>query len=258
MPQPFTVEKWDSGSPLASFDQAGNLVLAGQITQNGEISGGQVIVPPGTTAGALQANNNLSDVPNPALARANLGIPSSSLEYGPAGYGLASFSIDPQAAQNTSSISNNTVWYVRIPIPANTSFSNVWWAVAAVGTGSAAGNTIGLYSDTGTLLDSIGSVPALWAPGAAGWVGGALAGGAQPAQSTLRYVYLAGLVTGMTTGPSWTFPASANDTHGPWAAIGPAGGNRRTAYATGSSLPASITPTSVGTATGYLPVCGVS
>jgi len=43
MPQPFTIETQPGGTPLATFDGAGNLNLAGQLTVGGAALGGQVL-----------------------------------------------------------------------------------------------------------------------------------------------------------------------------------------------------------------------
>jgi hypothetical protein len=50
MPQPFTVRDWDSGLPVATFDQAGNLNLAGTVTTGGLPSRDGTTVLPGTPA----------------------------------------------------------------------------------------------------------------------------------------------------------------------------------------------------------------
>jgi hypothetical protein len=177
--------------------------------------------------------------------------------YPASGYGLKSISVDPMSVQSNSAISSGTIWASRLWIPAGVAITNLWAAVRTGGThdGSTTPNRLGLYDDTGAQVALTADDSTLWT--AAGWRGGALAGGPVAAQGAGRFVYVLWIVRGMT-GLAMPFPVNANDANGPYASQGVGGGNRRTMYATGTSLPASFAPASYGTATGYVSLVGVS
>lgn len=178
--------------------------------------------------------------------------------YPSSGYGLVAMNADPMMMQGQAAI-NTLRWYSRLWIPANTPISSVWAAVRAGGThdGATTTNRIGLYTDAGVLVDALADNPALWT--AAGWRGGALPLGTIAAQATGRFVYLVWIIRGFGAGnPVMPYPANGTDSTASYASTGVGGGNRRAAYDTGSDLPASFTPTSVGTSTGSMTLVGVS
>ncbi|SRR6266568_2976070 len=179
--------------------------------------------------------------------------------YPLSGYGLLAASADPMICQAVGgAIGGNQLWYTRIWIPAGTVITNLWAAVHTGGTWDTltTPNQIGLYTDTGAKVDNTSDDGTLWT--VAGWRGGALSLGPVTAQSTGRFVYIVWLVRGMT-GLVMAFPASAADTNASYLSTGLIGStNRRAAYSTGTALPASFTPTTVGTSTGSLSLVGVS
>lgn len=195
--------------------------------------GGALVVPPGGGTSAT----------------VEFGYPASA-------YGLSAMSGDPSMFQGTAPPGSSIIWYQRLPWPANKPITNVYVAVATAGTwdGLTTPNQIGVYDDTGAKLGATADDGTLWT--AVGWRGGAVVGGPLTAPTTDGFVYLAALLRGMTV-TNFAYPANAGDTHAPWVSIGPTNGNRRTAYQGAvTALPASITPTTVGTSTGYTLLCG--
>jgi hypothetical protein len=263
MPQPFTVRSPAVAAPgvLATFDDAGNLILAGKLVQNGLVRPGadHVEIPPGVTPGALAVNNNLSDLSDPAAARVNLGVSGSSggQAWPLAGTGLLAASGEPNEFQHAGPTASNDRFFVRIWIPAGVPLTNMWLAVTTAGTwdGVTGPNQLVLFDDTAAQLAVTPDTGTTWTT--AGWRGGALSV-AQPAQGTGRYVYGQAIFRGMTAGAAIAFPVSAADNQA-WFATGPAGSgatHRRGIYSAGTSNPASFDPTSFGTPTSYIPLIG--
>lgn len=182
------------------------------------------------------------------------------MPYPPSAYGLLAYSIDPMSVQGNAAL-NGLQWFTRLKMPDDQDvITNLWAAVYVGGVwdGVTTPNQIGLYDDTGTLIDATADNGNLWT--VAGWRGGPLAGGPQSGFAG-AYIYLVWIIRGYGGGnPQMPFPAAANDTTGVFASdqVG-GGGNRRAAYqAAGAALPASFNPATVGTRTGYLTVVGVS
>lgn len=259
MPQQFTVENQVTGQLLATFDSTGNLILAGKLTQAGVVSGGQLITPPGTAAGALAAQNNLSDLTDKAAARTNLGVSSTAGSTFPlSAYGLLAASGDPNEFQRPGGVSSNDRFFVRIFVPAGVPINEMWCAVTTAGTwdGATGPNQLVLYDDTAAQVTTTPDTGTTWTSN--GWRGGAVAA-PQAAQATDRYVYGMAIFRGMTVGPVIAFPVSGTD-NAPWFATGPAGSgatHRRGIYTAGTTVPASFDPTSFGAATSFIPLIGI-
>lgn len=172
-----------------------------------------------------------------------------------AGYGLLTASDDPALFQNVSGLSSGTVFGARCWVPANTALSNLAAAVRTGGTYSASAvvNRLGIYDDTGTLLQATTDDSTLW--NNAGWATRPITTVA--AQATGRWVYIL-YICGGFTGVNVPYSIGANDLNAPWLGLGVSNsGNRRAFYLNGqSALPASFTPSSVGTNTGFLPLVG--
>lgn len=216
------------------------------LTGGGDLSADRTLaVAYGTAAGtAAQGNDS-------RLAR-TFGYPASN-------YGMVALSIDPALCQTASAIGSGLIWAVRVPVFAGVAFSNIWFAIRTAGTwdGVTSGNQLGLYNDSGVQLDTTAVDNTLWT--STGWRGGALLGGTQAAQSSDRDVYMLIIIRGASVAPSPAWPPGPSDSSAPYVAQGPGGGNRRAMYTSGNTaLPASFNPTSYGTATGYVAVCGAS
>lgn len=172
-----------------------------------------------------------------------------------AGYGLLTASDDPGLFQNVSGLSSGTVFGARCWVPANTALNNLAAAVRTGGTysSSAVVNRLGVYDDTGTLLQATTDDSTLW--NNPGWATRPITTIA--AQSTGRWVYILYILGGFT-GVNVPYMLGANDSNAPWLGLGVSNsGNRRAFYLNGqSALPASFNPTSAGTNTGFIPLVG--
>lgn len=171
------------------------------------------------------------------------------------GYGLLTASDDPLLFQNVSGLSSGTIFGARCWVPANTALSHLTAAVRTGGTFSASAvpNQLGIYDDTGALLQTSANDSTLW--NNAGWASGAITTVA--AQATGRFVYILYILGGFT-GVNVPYSLGANDSNAPFVGLGVTNsGNRRAFYLNGqTALPASFTPSSVGTNTGFIPLVG--
>lgn len=171
------------------------------------------------------------------------------------GYGLSVISDHPMFFQNVSSLTNATVFGARCWVPANTAISNLAAAVRTGGTyaSSAVPNQFGLYDDTGTQVHATVDDNTLW--NNAGWAARSIT--TVTAQGTGRFVYILYILGGFT-GVNVPYALGANDLNAPWLGLAVTNsGNRRAFYLNGqSALPASFTPSSVGTNTGFIPLVG--
>gem|GEM_PF-4875869 len=177
--------------------------------------------------------------------------------FPPSGYGMLAISGDPAFFLNPVNVTF-TPFMVRLWIPAGAPITNVWTAVAIPGTwdGSSSPNAIGLYTDAGVQVGATANDHTIWT--STGWRGGPIVGGPIAAQTSGRFVYLAPVEAGMSS-LYWMFQVNAGSSYGAITMQGPSGGNRRSMFANPSSgLPASFDPTSFGSQTSYLPLCGVS
>lgn len=187
--------------------------------------------------------------------------PTSSAARDPfplSGYGVLAASGDPNEFQRPGGTSSGDRFFARMLIPANVTITNLWCAVTTAGTWDAVStpNQLALYDDTGVQLATTTDTSTTWTT--AGWRGGALSV-AQAAQGSDRYVYAAMIQRGMT-GLQLAFPVSGTDNQA-WFAVGPSGTgvvNRRGIYVSGTSLPASFTPSSFGAATSFIPLFAVT
>lgn len=171
-------------------------------------------------------------------------------------YGLLCGSGDPNEFQNQSGVSGNTVFMARVWIPAGNAISKLCAAVRTGGTyaSSATPNQIAIYDDAGVQKGITTDDSTLWAT--AGWAVRTITTIAS--QGTGRFVYI-GYIVGGYTGLSMPFPMGANDLNGPWLGQNINNtGNRRAFYLSASSLPASFTPGTAGTNTGYIPLVGAA
>lgn len=237
------------GRRAVEFNATGDADFAGAIDVRGAATFGSTVALAADPTTALQAATK-QYVDN------NGGATGGGL-YPPSAYGLVALSADPMAVQGNSAVSAGDVWAVRMFIPKNTAFSKIWTPVKTAGTwdGTTHPNQLGLYDDTGAKLDTTADDGTLWT--ATGWRGGSLLGGTQPAQTTDRYVYILGLLRGIT-GCILPFPSSAQDPTS-YAATGPAGGNVRAFYLNAqTALPASFNPASVSHVTGFMILAGAS
>jgi hypothetical protein len=171
------------------------------------------------------------------------------------GYGLLTVSDNPLLFQNSSTLSNGTVFGARCWVPANTALSHLTTAIRVGGTysSSAVPNQLGIYDDTGAQLQLSPNDNALWTT--VGWYSGAITTVA--AQGSGRFVYILYIIGGFS-GVTVPYAIGANDTNAPFMALGVTnGGNKRAFYLNGqSALPASFNPTTVGTTTGFVPLVG--
>lgn len=176
--------------------------------------------------------------------------------YPLAGYGLVSATDDILTFRGAAGLTDNTIFWARLWIPANTPINGLWVGVRTGGVhdGATGPNHLALYTDAGALVGTTADDPALWS--AAGWRGGPLVGGPVAAQGSGRFVYVAALSRGQNTDPIVCYPGNAVD-FAPFTA-GPAGGNRRCFYTGGSAFPANVNPASTGTATAFVPLYGIS
>lgn len=173
-------------------------------------------------------------------------------------FGFLGMSGEPHSWLDSSVLGNGTIHFSAVFVPANTVITNVYVAVRTAGTydGSTTENRIGVWSRAGALVGQMADTPSLWT--SAGWAGGALTSPIA-AQATDRFVYFGGLARGMTVSPSIAFPKGVDDNMAAWFSRGPAGGDRRGFYLSGqSALPSSITPSTTGTATTFIPLYAFS
>lgn len=219
----------EGAPPGVSMDTEGNATFIGNMTVSGTLTVNGQPVGGGTAQ--------------------NYGYPASL-------YGLKGISADPAAVHSGAAVGANQRWYARLLWPAGVPITNIYVAVYAAGTwdGSTTGNRIGVYDDTGAQLGALPIDETIWT--VAGWRGGAVTGGPIAAPAADTALYIVPIARGMT-GLQWVFPASAVDAPGgPFVSIGPASTHRRAAYDTGTALPASFDPTTVGNSSGYVLLCG--
>jgi hypothetical protein len=173
-------------------------------------------------------------------------------------YGLTAASGDPIDFYAQSQLGNGNPFYTRVWIPANTSITNLYCAVATAGThdGATPGNRLALYDDSGNLVDQTNSDNTLWT--STGWRGGALSAGPIAGQGAGRWVYAGLIALGMTVSPAIAYPSSPADFA--YQFTGPGLTKRRTFYAFSGSFPASVNPNTggTGTSTGYTPLIGIN
>ena len=171
------------------------------------------------------------------------------------GYGLLVAADAPALFQNVSGLSSGTVFGARCWVPANTALSNLAAAVRTGGTYSSSSvpNRLGIYDDTGALLQATTDDSTLWTT--AGWTSRSITTVA--AQASGRFVYIL-YICGGFSGVNVPYAVGASDTNAPWLGLAVTNsGNRRAFYLNGqSALPASFTPSSVGTNTGFIPLVG--
>jgi hypothetical protein len=174
-----------------------------------------------------------------------------------AGYGLLTASDNPALFQNISTLASGTIFGARCWVPAGDALNNLAVAIRTGGTYSTSSvpNRLGLYDDTGALVQATTDDSTLWTT--AGWASRPIT--TVPAQGAGRWVYILYLCGGFT-GVSVPYALGANDLNAPWLAFGISNsGNRRAFYLNGqSALPASFNPATVGTATGYIPLVGAA
>lgn len=175
------------------------------------------------------------------------------------GYGLKAASGDPNTYLSVGAPGNGTIFFNRVWIPAGVAFDTLCIAIrdAGIHDGATVGNRLGLFDDAGTQLDLTAEDPAIFTTN--GWRTKVLLGGTQASQGSGRFVYLAPLYRGMTTGPNFASLTSANDANANWWSL-PAGGsaNRRCTFIGGqTTMPGSFNPTSSGTLTTFELLMGV-
>ena len=173
------------------------------------------------------------------------------------GYGLVAATDDPITFMGSSTIGNNQIFYTRCWVPAGKPLTGLWVSVktANVHDGATDPNQLAVYADDGaTRLGLTADDRTLWT--ATGWRGGAIVGGPVAASAVGRFVYVGVLCRGMNGAPVISFPASSAD----WDAFytGPGETYRRGFYVGANAFPATIDPTSTGTASGYVPLLGIS
>ncbi len=264
MPQPFTVRSpLSAPGVLGTFDDQGNLILAGKLVQNGLIRPGSdhVEVPPGVTPGAFAITNNLAEVLDPAAARANLGITttSGSGQVYPLldGYGLLGATYDPGAGITSANTVTNNLWYGRCWVPANTPITSLWCATTVAGTWDTTSgpNYLAVSDDSGNRLGLTPDDGTMWAT--PGWCGAAIVGGPIAAQTTGRFVYLGASPKGQ--GSAFAMQFASNGSNFPAFQTGPGMTHRRSfnlSAGSGTGVPVSFDPTSYGTASAFLPLIG--
>ncbi|MER5622513.1 hypothetical protein ABT061_15860 [Streptosporangium sp. NPDC002544] len=171
------------------------------------------------------------------------------------GYGLLAASGDPAGFLANSNATNNSIFMARVWIPAGVVVTSLWAAVRTGGTYSPTGtpNQLALYDASGNQVAITADDPTLWS--AAGWRGNALPSSV-PAQGAGRWTYIGLIVGGYTVG--LPYPTGVDDASATWFSGGVGSTPRRAMYASGSSLPASFSPSSYGTPTTYLSLVGVS
>lgn len=178
--------------------------------------------------------------------------------YPPAGYGFIALSDDPNYTQVPGSFGSNTILFRRVFVPANRSITGVYFALRA---GSAQdgvnfGNKVTVFDDAGLNPISSAVDETLWTTG--GWRGAPLLSTIAP-QAVDRYVYALALVRGHAGGVGFCNPSGANDSNGPYTAIGVSQPKRRGGYWNGqTAIPATIDPTTIGTASGFTVCCGLT
>lgn len=158
-----------------------------------------------------------------------------------AGIGWLAWTYDPVACSVGSAPTNNTITLARINIRQPITVTNVIWAITAIGGGLTSGqNFIGLYNSAGTLIGRSADQTTAW--GTAGFQIAALAGGPF---SVPAGFYWAAVLPNETAGTVPSFVRSANTTI-TISNLGMGAAFSRTATAgTGTSLPDSITPSSL-------------
>lgn len=175
------------------------------------------------------------------------------------GLGLIAMTSDPYIhAGGSTTVANNRVMLTRLWIPAGKALTNLWVAVRGAGTqsGGSAPCRLGLYSDAGSLIGSTANDTTLFT--STGWRGGAMTGGAIAAEGAGRFVYV-GYIAGGVSNANVPTSFGTSDSHYVFVSIGPGVSNRRCMYQSSlSDLPSSFDPTSYGTATGVLPLVGIS
>lgn len=173
-------------------------------------------------------------------------------------YGFVAASGDPIDFIKESQFANDGAFYQRMWVPGGKPLAGLWVAVVTAGTwgGSTHGNRLGLYDDTGALIDTTADDDTLW--NAVGWRGGALQLGTVASQSNGRFVYVGVFCRGTTNAPTFLFPTNTNPVYAV-VQTGPSTTKRRCMYnGSTTSVPSSFDPTSHGSATGFIPLIGIT
>lgn len=148
--------------------------------------------PPAPTAaglGALVAADNLSDLPNPATARTNLGLANNTLE-------LVAQTIPPNLAGVEFPINTGTLVFVLVYLPGGQPITSLGAWLFAGGVTPGGVNGLALFTEAGSLVAQ--TVDMSTAFTGTGWVSGNLAGG--PVTPAKGGYYLAAL-TNFGTAP---------------------------------------------------------
>lgn len=153
-------------------------------------------------------------------------------------HGLLAWNYDWAAATNTNATTAGTLYLMRVNIRVSFTWTNVWFAVQAAGSGASTGSFVGLYSSAGSLLSGSADIAAsLTATGVK-----SVALTTPQSVSTGTFVWVAFLANLATTQP--TLQRSTNNVNVPNVGLSAALA-RFTTNGTGlTSLPASITPSS--------------
>lgn len=165
-------------------------------------------------------------------------------------WGLLTATGSPEDYMAQGGLPNGTLFITRMWVPAGVALTNLYVAVPIAGSGhdgTSAENRLALYNDSGVLVAQTPDLASMWST--VGWRGGALSGGPIAAQGAGRFVYVACLSRGWTSPPSVAYNSSPNDFAFQW--VGPGQTHRRTQYLGAAAMPASFTPGTTGTPTGY-------
>jgi hypothetical protein len=208
----------------------------------------------GTTGRLITARNgggNLFTVPAAGSVYTATGAFGEQL---PVNHGFTGWTYDPTLAQNTSLLTNGTVYLSKIHIPDDVTVTKLyWWVTTAAVTATAGQNFVGLYSSAGTRLATTNVDAAITSTGlktttitgvnltAGSFVWVAMVFNAATAPTIARATGSGGLATAVNAGlTSGTYRFATNGTSqtslpatitpgnnvaagfaGPWAAVGP-------------------------------------
>jgi hypothetical protein len=173
-------------------------------------------------------------------------------------YGLIAASGDPMSFNTNDVFGPGMITISRMWVPAQKAITSLWCLVAVAGTYDSSGveNKLGLWDDSGVLLGQTPDNSGVWT-GGIGWRGDALFGGAIPAESSGRFVYVGIMAHGMTGLQIAT--RTSPDTQA--FQTGPTSTKRRTMTNNSPSpagLPPSFDPTSYGSISGHTPCLAIS
>lgn len=203
------------------------------------------------------ADDNVNDRVNVTVAASGGGSGSGAeYLYGAAQYNLVTVPADPIVFTVSSATANGGTFAALMRLPAGIGVTGCGVYVDTAGTVGAGGeNRMGVYDAAGNQLGVTLTNNNQWINGQA-WATADLVAPIASSASD-RYLYLLFVVNGYTAPPRCLFPTGAGGTAPP-INLGKGTVPRRAIFNGGAAtLPASFTPGTFGSATNFLPLCGL-